>query len=272
MFAHATPSPQASAGPAPPPGPALAVTLLGAFQATFDDQPLQGWPGRLSRGLFRYLIAHREQPIPRLTLMAQFWPDADPSAARNCLNVALHTVRSVLRAVTSAPVLLFEDDAYHFSPAITVWVDAEEFSARLAEAQRLERDGRLYAALAEYGQAVSLYRGEFMADEPYLDWPIMERVRLRMQYLDALDRLSRQYLEHDRTAECIQLCHLMLRHDNCHEEAHHRLMQCYARQGQRHLAVQQYHICVATLRAELSVSPGDAITRLYRVLRQQLAT
>ncbi|MCW5880767.1 MAG: bacterial transcriptional activator domain-containing protein, partial [Anaerolineae bacterium] len=212
------------------------------------------------------------QPIPRATLMAQFWPDADPRAGRNCLNVALHTVRSVMRAVTSAPILLFENDAYRFNPAITVWVDTEEFDARLAEAQRLERDGRMYAALAEYGQAVGLYRGEFMADEPYLDWPIVERVRLRMLYLDALDRLSRQYLEHDQTAECIQLCHLMLRHDNCHEEAHHRLMQCYARQGQRHLAMQQYHICVATLRAELSVPPGDAITRLYRVLRRQLTT
>ncbi len=272
MLACTTPSPQASAGPAPTTGSVLAVTLLGAFQATFDDHPLDSWPGRLSRGLFRYLIAHRAQPVPRVTLMAQFWPDADPRAARNCLNVALHAVRSVMRTATSAPILLFENDAYRFHPTLTVWVDTEEFCARLADAQRLARDGRLYAALAEYGQAASLYRGEFMADEPYLDWPIVERVRLRMMYLDTLDQLSRQYLEHDQIAECIQACHLMLRHDNCHEEAHHRLMQCYAHQGQRHLAVQQYHICVATLRAELSVSPGDAITRLYRVLRQQLAT
>ena len=52
--------------------------------------------------------------------------------------------------------------------------------------------------------------------------------------------------------------------DNCYEEAHRRLMECYLAQGQRHLAVRQYQTCAETLREELDLAPSEETVTLYR--------
>ena len=58
-----------------------------------------------------------------------------------------------------------------------------------------------------------------------------------------------------------------LRHlglDECNEQAHQRLMRCYARLGQPQLAERQYRACVTVLRSQLGLSPSDETTALYR--------
>jgi DNA-binding SARP family transcriptional activator len=44
-------------------------------------------------------------------------------------------------------------------------------------------------------------------------------------------------------------------------------MRCYYHQGQRYLALRQYHLCVKCLREELDVSPANATTSLYLQIR-----
>jgi DNA-binding SARP family transcriptional activator len=44
-------------------------------------------------------------------------------------------------------------------------------------------------------------------------------------------------------------------------------MRCYLRQGQRHLALRQYHLCVEALEQELDVPPMPATVELYRQIR-----
>jgi DNA-binding SARP family transcriptional activator len=45
-------------------------------------------------------------------------------------------------------------------------------------------------------------------------------------------------------------------------------MRCYSRQGQQHLALRQYQICVEALRLELDVAPAPATTQLVEQIRQ----
>ncbi len=51
------------------------------------------------------------------------------------------------------------------------------------------------------------------------------------------------------------------------EEAHRCLMRCYYCQGQRCLALRQYHLCIKCLREELDVSPANATTVPYLQIR-----
>jgi DNA-binding SARP family transcriptional activator len=251
------------------PGATLIVHLLGPLRVTLADRPVESWPSGRGKALFKYLIAHRGQPAPRDVLMDMFWPDAAPEAARNSLNVAIHGLRQALKAAADLPVVLFQEGAYRLNPDLSIWVDVEEFETHVQAGRQFETAGQLAAATAEYEVATGLYQGDFLADDPYEDWPVLARERLRVAYLDMLDRLAQLYFSQGQYAACAALCQLTLAQDNCREDAHCRLMRCYSRQGQQHLALRQYQTCVEALRSELDVEPSPTTIQLYERIRRR---
>jgi DNA-binding SARP family transcriptional activator len=251
--------------------PLLAVHLLGPLRVTIDGTPVRWWPSRRGRSLLKYLLAHRRPWPHREALMETFWPHSPPAAARNSLNVALHGLRRALRAASDVPVVVLEDGAYRLHAGLRLWVDVDEFEDHLRAARRLEAAGAEDEATAEYELAVALYQGDFLADDPYEEWPVLTRERLRLAYLDALDRLSQRFLDQGHLAACAALCQRIIERDACREDAHRRLMRCYGRQRRSHLALRQYQACAAALRAELDVDPDPATIRLHEAIRRHEA-
>ena len=95
----------------------------------------------------------------------------------------------------------------------------------------------------------------------------MPREKMRLTYLDVLDRLSRLYLEAGQYAACIAQCRRILEEDACREDAHSLLMRCYVRQNQPHLALRQFQACAAALKKELGVPPSSATLELHDRIR-----
>ncbi len=249
--------------------PSITAYLLGTFNFTVNDKSVQNWPTGKGRAVLKYMLAHHNEPIPRDMLMDAFWPQAGPESARNSLNVALYGLRQALKTVTDTPVILFEEGAYGINPEFHIWVDVDEFDRHVQAGRRLEASGQITKAAAEYEDAIELYHGDFLAGDPYEEWPVLPRERLREAYLDSLDRLSQIYFNQDRFANCVTLCQLSLNHDSCREDIHCLLMRCYSRQGQRHLALRQYQICVEALHTELEVEPTPETTQLYERIRRR---
>jgi DNA-binding SARP family transcriptional activator len=243
---------------------ALAVYCLGPFRAYVNEALVESWPGHKCKSIFKYMLVHREAPIHQEILMDLFWPEADPERARRNLYQAIYKLRQVLQANgADCPYILCEDSCYCLSPDLALWIDSEAFAAYYQTGQRLQRQGHWPAAINEYERAESLYEGEFLAEDVYEDWPVVHRQNLKHAHLDMLDRLSRHYFEQAQWAMCITYCQKILVEDNCREDAHRRLMRCYLRQGQPHLALRQYHLCAETLERELAVPPMPATVELY---------
>lgn len=248
----------------------LTVHLLGAFRVAVNDHPMH-WSRSRSQALFKYLLTHRERSIPRDVLMETFWPESDPDDARNCLNNALSKLKQALLPFTHKRVVIYERgaEAYGLNPDLCFWLDVEEFKRRVATGRRLEAAGSLGCAVSEYEAAMSLYQGDFLAEDPYEGWPVEMRERLRTHYLETLDRLSEIYFSREQYTACAELCQRILAHDNCREDAHCRLMRCYCRQSQYPMAVRQYQACVEALQTELDVSTAPATTQLFERIRRR---
>ena len=250
----------------PEPPMSISVQMLGNFNLTIQDTALNLTSSR-SLSLLKYLLLNHRQNTPREMLLDIFWPEVSMERGRNNLNVALNGIRTSLRTVTDKPVIIYKDSAYGMSQGLQFWVDVEEFERLVQSGRRLEAQNRLTSAVSEYEAAVSLYQGDFLEENPYENWTVLPRERLRLTYLTTLDRLSHIYYDQERYAMCITFSQLILARDRCREDAHSMLMRCYSRQGQDHLALRQYQACVEALRLELDVTPTPETTKLYELIR-----
>lgn len=260
-----TPAGRAGAGQAP----LLTAHLLGRWRVALNGASVDDWPSGRGRALLAYLLTHRDPWPPREVLMEAFWPGAAPAAARNRLNVAIHGLRRALRAAADVPVVVLERGAYRLHPGLELWVDVDELHHRLRTGRQLEAAGELAGAMAEHELTVSLYQGDFLADNLYEEWTIFTRERLRLAYLGAVDSLSHLYFGHGRYAACVAMCQRVIERDPCREDAQRRLMRCYSRQGQPHLALRQYRTCVEALSAELGVEPAAETAALFEQIRRR---
>lgn len=260
-------TPAADLGDAPR-GPMLSVYCLGSFRVYDDEQLIEKWVGNKCKSIFKYLVINRERPVHREILMDLFWRDDDPEAARRNLYQAIYMLRQTLQTDGSDfDYILCEDSCYSLNPALNLWVDSEVFRRYYQQGQELERQERLPEAMKEYEAADSLYEGEFLAEDVYEDWLLVHRENLKHAHFDILDRLSQYYYRQGQFAMSIAYCLKILGEDNCREDAHRRLMRAYLQQGQRPLALRQYHRCVKALEQELDVSPMPATTKLYRQIQ-----
>jgi DNA-binding SARP family transcriptional activator len=233
-----------------------------------NDAPVTKVPSGRGGMILKYLVYHHRRNLPRDQLMELLWPEAEPDMARNRLNVALSGLRRELRRFIRNEVIVFDDGKYGLDPSWTVWVDVEEFERSLEAARHSESAGNMEQGIQHLEVAANLYQGDFLAEDPYEEWTISIRERLRLAYLDALYLLGRRYFELGQYGACAALCQLILERDRCREDVHCLLMRCYAGQEQIPLALRQYQVCVEALQRELDVTPEPATTQLAERLRR----
>jgi DNA-binding SARP family transcriptional activator len=237
----------------------LELTLLGGFGARLGGRPLH-LPGRKARTLLAYLALRPGQMHPREHLAALLWGEADDARARDSLRHALGALRTAVRGTRPA-ALLDERHAVALRPEAVV-VDAVLFERLAVQStpEALERAARLYA-----GDLLDGLDGD---EDPFREWLLVERARLREVARSAFGRLL---VHHGRSGAfdgAIQTAGRLLGLDPADEDAHRALMRVYAIQGRRGAALRQYQICVGALIREVGSGPEPETKALYReVLR-----
>ena len=243
----------------------LSVYCLGTFRTYVNQQLIDDWRGNKSKSIFKYMVTHRERPIPLEILMDIFWHDDDPEQARRNLYQTIYLLRQALQAADPGITYILSDNGgYGLNPELEIWLDSEAFLTHYLAGQKYNEERRWPEAVHEYELAENLYGGGFLAEDIYEDWTSTLRENLRMAYLDVLSRLSQYHFEQKNWAFSVTYCHKILQIDNCHEQTHRRLMRLYVFQQQRHLALRQYHRCAEALLQELDVHPMPETTDLYK--------
>jgi two-component SAPR family response regulator len=148
-----------------------------------------------------------------------------------------------------------------------VYSDRDEFDERYRRARQLEQALRIPEAIAEYDRAIELYRGDFLVEDLYEEWPMIERERLVGAYMSILNRLADHQLGDGQYAKSIETCYRALKKDPCHEGSYRLLMECYARQGLRATALRQYALCKEVLTLKYDAAPSPETQALYRSLQ-----
>ncbi len=248
----------------------LRARFFGDFEVLYGGEALYLGRNKRAVSLFKYLLARHPHPVSRDSLMGWLWSDSSLRRARWSLNSAVYDLRKTLAGNPVdgdlAGLLLLEAGRYRLPTGVRVSSDVAEFEARRGRGRALEDSGQTGKAVREYEEAVGLYRGEYLIEDLYEDWTIIERERLSSAYLDLLERLAEHYVRRGDIWAGAGLCYRVLEKDPRHEESHRRLMRCYARLGLRERAARQYELCARVLERLGGLEPAAETRDLYRCL------
>jgi DNA-binding SARP family transcriptional activator len=245
----------------------MTAFMLRSFHVQVDDVPIDGWVSHKAKAILKLLLLDRTRPVLKDELIERLWPETEPEAGKNNLNVAVHHLRRTLaRGHPDFPFVVVRSGSYRLDDRLMVWTDIEAFEQHMRRAGELERMQRPLEAMGEYASCVALHQNELLPEDRYDRSLAPLRQRFRDHFLDALDRLARHHLEGRDQVACTSACAKILALDPCNEAAHRTLMKCYAMLGQPNLVQLQYRSCVSVLSRELGVAPSTDTTALYRAL------
>jgi DNA-binding SARP family transcriptional activator len=253
--------------------PALRARFFGHFELLCNGEPVHLGRNGKALSILKYLLAHRSRPVSQDHLMGWLWPESNLKKARWSLNSAIHGLRKLLGSCPSSSEItyvLLEEGYYRLSPEVRVATDVEEFDERYERGRHLERVGDTQQqeeeAARAYEEAIELYRGDYLLEDLYEDWTMVERERLSNAYVEMLDRLAVYYLRSGQLRESVRACYRALEKDRCHEDSHRLLMRCYEQLGQRGRALRQYRLCERILSQEYGTAPSPETRFLYKNL------
>ncbi len=244
-------------------GQTLRIRLFGELDVSFGDTRLPPVDSARAASLVAYLALHRGAPIPREHLAYALWPDSTDAQARTNLRHVLHTLRHALPEADR--ILDISRTTLRLHPDACIWIDVEEFE-RAADSVA---DAAGKHDLGSAGDAIRLYAGDLL-ESCYDEWIIPQRERLRTMLLRTMERQALLLTQSGRSIDAVESVELLLRHDPLNEFGYRTLMELHAANGNRALAVQQYHICVATLDRELGVPPSDETSAIYEALLPEI--
>jgi DNA-binding SARP family transcriptional activator len=241
--------------------PVLQALFFGHFEVLFRGEALPLGRNTKAVEILKRLLVSRSEPVTRDSIMGWLWPESSFERARWSLNSTLHALRKILAswpefATVSDPILC-EKGAYRLCPTVRVETDMDEFDVTYEQGRRLEKAHRTQEAAAEYEKAIELYRGEYLVEDLYEDWTMVERERLANAYVDMLGRLAVHYMEGGHYQEAIRACYRLLEKDRCHEDSYRVLMRCYVSLGLRDRALHHYRLCKVVLEQKYGTPPSS---------------
>ena len=214
----------------------LKIYLLGKFTLEMGDKKilLSDWKSTKSLMILKYLAAHRCRGyIHREKLIELLWPDQDPQKTAARFNMAMSTLRKTLEPEISpkAPSAYIDrrKDTYRLFDDGRICIDSENFSSLLLKAAK-SRDGD-GASLSSCLNAIALYRGDFLEEDPYEEWCTEKREALLRDYMAALQLAIRFFEEKKDWDQAVIYAEKLLEKDPLDETAVEKLMGFYAETG-----------------------------------------
>jgi predicted ATPase/DNA-binding SARP family transcriptional activator len=257
----------------------LSFNLLGPFEATLEGDRHLHFPTTKTKALLAYLLVEETYrpgvSHQRGNLMTLLWPDLLPESAQANLRQTLYRLRQTLHEVEMAtdhpePLLLSDRQSVQVNPMIDYHLDVAKFELALRKAAQGSQDEQIVIL----SEAVSLYRGDFLADvyvpdsETFENWTGQVRADLRRRALDTLHQIGERALAWGDYHLARDTARRQIAIDDLHEVAYRQLMLALSAAGERNEALTEFTQLTQLLADELGVEPTIETAKLAETIRQ----
>jgi DNA-binding SARP family transcriptional activator len=250
-------------------GPELRIRALGRTQVeALADSLDTDWLSQRPGQILKYLLCERTRVVMVDEIAESIWPDATKSAIGNA-RYAIHRLRRKLeprRAPHEQPAFVVARGSGYTLDRGRIWIDVDEFERAIEEGRTAFARFDRSAAMQHLEHAMELYRGAFLADEPYAHWAGDERNRLAGLAAYALRALTALAGERGDRKDAFRHLQRLAALEPLDNGVHHELVQNLLAQGLSSDAKRRYDNFAHRLRRELGVEPDFD----FRALSAQL--
>ncbi len=141
-----------------------------------------------------------------------------------------------------------------------VWLDADHFERSVDEGMAAVDAGDRARAADRLRRAISLYHGDFLADEPYAEWALAERDRLHSVAARALRTLADLHV--DDPAAAIGYLERLAEVDPLDDDVQRDLLSTWLRLGRKSRAARHYQSFRMRLMREFGERPNFELSHL----------
>jgi DNA-binding SARP family transcriptional activator len=245
-------------------GPQLRIFTLGRTRVESAEGPLGGqWLENRAGHVLKYLVAERRRVVYPDAIVETLWPDAGLRSAQG-VRYYIHQLRELLepdRSGRGQSSFITRDQGGYILDDERVVVDADEFEREVATGLAAAAAGDTGRACRHLERGTAMYDGDFLADEPYAEWAIAERDRLRAVAADGLRALADLRLAGDDVAGAAADLERLAELEPYDVDVHRRLIALSLRRGRRTDAVRRYNALrrrmLTTFGEELDFSLSD---------------
>ena len=245
--------------------PRLRVRALGRTRVESDETPLAGeWLGHRPGQLFKYLVCERGRVVTLEEQLDVFWPNAGRAGATS-VRQAIHTLRDRLEPDRPkgkpSGYVIARTGGYELTPG-RVWIDADDFEAQARTGLDALHNGAPERARSSLEAASRAYAGDFLADEPYADWALTERERLRDLAAQVLRGLANLALAGDDDEAAGEHLLRLAELEPLDIGAQSELLRLMLRRGRHSEAMRRYELVRRRYKRAFGSEPGFTLAEL----------
>ncbi len=173
-------------------GAALRIVTLGRTRVESPEGSIDGrWLATRAGQVLKLLVTERDRVVSSDEIVEQLWTDASSRSLQG-VRYFIHSLRDRLepdRAPRAPSSFVRWTGGGYALERSRIAVDADEFEALIVAGMACRHEDEKRAR-RNLERGMALYGGDFLADEPYAEWVIAERDRLRGLAGEALRALA----------------------------------------------------------------------------------
>ncbi|HBF39739.1 MAG TPA: hypothetical protein DDW50_20800 [Firmicutes bacterium] len=219
--------------------------------------------------LFKYLMGHKGSAIQTEKVMELLWPDSllnDTATLRTTISRLKSLLEPHRIGYQRSSYIIYSKDSCAFNLHAPYWLDVDEFEGLCTSAHQLGNSNRSKATEL-YLEALSLYEGDYLAEDPDLEWALVPREYYRRLFIDATAEVTRWLLETKEWDKAGSFLKEALKIDPYAEKLQILLMKSFLGMGKLKAAAELYSYYSSFLYKELGVKPSQEWKSLYKQLR-----
>jgi DNA-binding SARP family transcriptional activator len=246
-------------------GPELTIKALGRIRVDSREGPLGGnWLAQRPGQILKYLVCERDRVVQAEEIAEALWPFSGRKAlgsVRHYIHALRHKLEPGRPARAGSAFIVTVRGGYAIDRR-HVRMDADTFVQAVSGGLRAADRGEADVATELLELAMSLYRGDLLEDEPYSEWVMAERDRLRALATDSLRALSRVALARGADGSAAKHLGRLTEFEPFDSDVQKDFLRILLHQERRTEALRRYATFRARLAREFGAEPGFTLAEL----------
>jgi DNA-binding SARP family transcriptional activator len=192
---------------------------------------------------------------------------------KNVLRTQIFRLRQMLKKMEEKHTdegnhlnIVFSNGNYSLEIGDAVELDIDRFESLIDQGDSKKPSER-NEAVQLYKQAIDVYKGTYLSQNPYEVWLVPIRNYYSRLYLKTLNRLVEILSDLDKNDEIIKLCERALEMEPYEEIVHIHLLNAMLKSGQSKKAMDHYQYFEILLHKEMGLEPSPALKSMLRKIQ-----